>query len=174
MFANNQGLAEELRQGEGSTSQKANSVLAVMVGASVELGQGKNLRRIWRVPRNLGLLSTPLALTHMINILLDQSDVAQALLATDKADVLEGYVTEMLRLDPPVQGIYREATVNETIGSTSINAGDLIYLDVSSASRNVSSVARCRYKFSHCHLGACVCGTHEDRSLSAQGKLHPR
>jgi len=41
MFGNKQGLAEELRQGEGSTSQKANSVLAVMVGASVELGQGK-------------------------------------------------------------------------------------------------------------------------------------
>lgn len=52
MFAAKQGLAEELRQGEGTTSQKANSILAVMVGASVELGQGNNLRRIWRVPRN--------------------------------------------------------------------------------------------------------------------------
>lgn len=77
----------------------------------------------------------------MTNILLDQSHVARALVATDKADVLEGYVAEMLRIDPPVQGIYREATANETVGSTSINAGDLIYLDVSSASRNVSSEA---------------------------------
>jgi len=41
MFANKQGLAEELRQGGGSTSQNANSILAVMVGASVELSQGK-------------------------------------------------------------------------------------------------------------------------------------
>ena len=83
----------------------------------------------------------PLALTHMINILLEQPDVAQALVAADKPEDLEGYVTEMLRLDPPVQGIYREATANETVGSTSINAGELVYLDVSSASQNVSSVA---------------------------------
>ena len=110
----------------------------------------------------------------MINILLDQSDVARALVTTDKADVLEGYVTEMLRLDPPVQGIYREATANETVGSTSISAGDLIYLDVSSASKNVSFEARRLYKVSHRHLGARVYGTHEDQSLSTQGKLYPR
>ena len=98
----------------------------------------------------------------MINILLDESDVAQALVATDKAHELEGYVTELLRLDPPVQGVYREATANETIGSTTINAGDLVYVDVSSAGQNVSSAVPCLYKVSHCHLGACVCGTHED------------
>ena len=77
----------------------------------------------------------------MINILLDQSDVATALVTTDKADELEGYVAEMLRIDPPVQGVFREASVNETVGSTAINAGDLVYLDVSSAGQNVSSVA---------------------------------
>jgi len=74
----------------------------------------------------------------MINILLDQSDVAEALMATNKADVLEGYVIEMLRIDPPVQGIYREATAGETVGSTSINPGDLVYVDVSNASQNAS------------------------------------
>jgi len=77
----------------------------------------------------------------MINIFLDRSDIALALMATDEADVLEGYVIEMLRIDPPVQGVYREAKANETVGSTSISAGDMVYLDVSSASRNVSSTA---------------------------------
>jgi len=77
----------------------------------------------------------------MINILLEQSDVAQALMTTDEADVLEGYVAEMLRIDPPVQGVYREAKANETIGLTSIDAGDLVYLDLSSAGLNVSSNA---------------------------------
>lgn len=52
MFANKQALAEELRLGEGTTSQKANSVLAVMVGASVELGQGKKLSSSLASPRN--------------------------------------------------------------------------------------------------------------------------
>lgn len=78
----------------------------------------------------------------MVNILLEQSDVAQALVATDKVDVLQGYVTEMLRIDPPIQGVFREAKGNETVGSTSINAGDMVYLDVSSAGQNVSCVAR--------------------------------
>ena len=59
-------------------------------------------------------------------------------MAGDKAEVLEGYVTEMLRVDPPIQGVYREAKANEIVGSTSINAGDLIYLDISSANQNVS------------------------------------
>ena len=75
----------------------------------------------------------------MLNILLDQSDVARALVATDKADVLEGYVTEMLRIDPPIQGVYREAKADETVGSTSLNAGDLVYADIASANMNVSS-----------------------------------
>jgi len=87
--------------------------------------------------------STPSALTHMVNILLDQSDVVKALVDNDKADVLEGYVTEMLRVDPPVQGVYREAKASETVGSTSVNAGDLVYLNISSANMNVSSRVLC-------------------------------
>ena len=74
----------------------------------------------------------------MLNILLDQPDVAQALMTIDKADVLEGYVMEMLRIDPPIQGIYRESKVKEAVGSTSVNAGDLVYLDVATANKNVS------------------------------------
>ncbi|KAF9650781.1 heme peroxidase [Thelephora ganbajun] len=121
MFGNKQDLAERLQQSGNSTSQNANSILAVMVGASVELTQ---------------------ALTHMLNILLDQTDVAQALVTTDKADVLEGYVTEMLRVDPPVPGIYREAKADETVGSTSISTGDLVYLDIASASLNERAFAQ--------------------------------
>ena len=62
-------------------------------------------------------------------------------MTTDEADVLEGYVTEMLRVDPPVQGIYREAKVNQIVRSIPINTGDLVYLDVASANLNVSSKA---------------------------------
>ena len=46
MFGNKQDLAERLHQSGNSTSQNANSILAVMVGASVELAQGKNFGRI--------------------------------------------------------------------------------------------------------------------------------
>jgi len=121
MFSTRQDLADRLHQAGNSPSQNANSVLAVMVGASVELAQ---------------------ALTLILNILLDQTDVARALLAADKDDVLRGYVTEMLRIDPPIQGIYRESKANEVVGSTSINAGDLVYLDISSANKNERAFAQ--------------------------------
>jgi len=120
MFGNKQDLAERLQQSGNSTSQDANSILAVMVGASLELGQ---------------------ALTHMVNICFNKPDVAQAFRNNDKADVLEGHVIDMLRVDPPIQGIYREAKASETIGKTSVNVGDLIYLDVASASLNERAFA---------------------------------
>ena len=77
------------------------------------------------------------ALTLTLNILLDQPDVARALIAADKPEVLEGYVTEMLRIDPPVEGTYRVAGANEVVGSTTLKIGDLIYLDITSANKNV-------------------------------------
>lgn len=45
----------------------------------------------------------------MFNILLDQSDVAQALLTTNKADAFEDYATE----------VSTEAEADETVGLTS-------------------------------------------------------
>jgi len=105
----------------------------------------------------------------MLNILLDQPDVAEAIATTDKADVLEGYVAEMLRIDPPIQGVYCEARANETVGSTSLSAGDLVYVDIASANMNVSSrvfyLDHSPYNF----LGACVCESYDDRSFSSQG-----
>jgi len=121
MFGNKQDLADRLQQAGTSSSQNANSVLAVMVGASVELAQ---------------------ALTLMLNILLEQTDVAQAFLTESDAGRLEGYVTEMLRLDPPLQGIYREAKANEVVGSTSVKAGDLVYLDITTANINERAFAQ--------------------------------
>ena len=85
----------------------------------------------------------------MLNVLLgDSNDVPledsktakayKALISANKADALEGYVAEMLRIDPPIQGVYRQARVNETVGSTSLNADELVYCDIASANRNVS------------------------------------
>jgi len=47
-------------------------------------------------------------------------------------------VAEMLRFDPPVQGAYHEAKADETVGSTSLNAGDLAYVDIARADANMS------------------------------------
>lgn len=121
MFGNKQDLADKLQQAGTPSAQNVNSVLAVMVGASVELAQ---------------------AFTLMLNILLEQTDVAQAFANNDKTEILEGYVTEMLRIDPPLQGIYREAKANEVVGTTSVNAGDLVYLDITTANFNERAFAQ--------------------------------
>lgn len=92
----------------------------------------------------------------MLNILLDQSEVAHALVAAKADDVLEGYVTEMLRLDPPIQGVYREAKANETVGSTSLDAGQLVYLDIAAANANVGSRVFCSDNKSDSRLGEGV------------------
>ena len=73
----------------------------------------------------------------MFNILLDRPEVAQAFITANKAEVVEGYVAEMLRIDPPVQGVYRTARASEAVGSTSVKDDDLVYLDIASAKKNV-------------------------------------
>ena len=110
----------------------------------------------------------------MLNILLKQHDVAKALVTTDKAEILEGYVSEMLRLDPPIQGVYREAKANETVGSTSISAGDLVYVNIASANMNVSSEVLCLDGGSYNCPGACVCGTQVNQSFSPPEALYSR
>ena len=112
----------------------------------------------------------------MLNILLDQADVAKALVTANKDEVLEGYVTEMLRIDPAIHGIYREAKANEVVDSASVKAGDLLYLDIAAANKNVSPSFFLFYlaNDSHGTSGACLCEAHSDRSLPPQGALHPR
>jgi len=100
MFDNKQDLAEKIQQSRSSTSQNVSSVLAVMVDASAELSQGENFHRIQQVSQSSSPLPHLPAFTHMLDILLDQSDVTQTLVTTDKADISEGHVAEMLRLDP--------------------------------------------------------------------------
>ena len=80
----------------------------------------------------------------------------------------------MLRIDPPVQGAYHEVKANETVGSTSLNPGDLVYADIASAKVNVSWRVPRLDNSSYGRLGARVCGTHNDRSFSSRGSLDPR
>ena len=62
----------------------------------------------------------------------------------------------MLRIDPPVQGAYHEAKTNETVSSTSLNAGDPVYVDIASAKVNVSCRVFCLDNSSYGCLEACV------------------
>lgn len=78
----------------------------------------------------------------------------------------------MLRLDLPVQSIYREVKVDEAVGLTSLNAGDLVYADIASTNINVGSRVSRPDNSPYSNLRACVWVTHDDRSFSSQGALH--
>ena len=59
----------------------------------------------------------------------------------------------MLRLDLPVQGVYRDA---KTVCLTSLNAGDLVRVSIAGADLNVSSRVFCLGSGSYGRLGACL------------------
>ncbi|KAJ7131370.1 linoleate diol synthase [Mycena epipterygia] len=97
----------------GRSSDTANIILAIMVGASAEL--------------SLGLI-------NMVNLHLgSDNDQKIRSLATTTGD-LNGYVREAQRLDPPFQGVYRIASADVTIANTKFNKGDRVFLDLSVAS----------------------------------------
>jgi len=117
-----QELADRLQQTGGDVDQLRNSVLAVMVGASVELSE---------------------VLTHMVNLLLEDPNIQTVLAGSAGAKddaTLEGYISEVFRINPPVQGTYRQAKVSEAVGATSVTQNDLVYLDIASANLNERAI----------------------------------
>ncbi|KAI0078682.1 linoleate diol synthase [Panus rudis PR-1116 ss-1] len=97
----------------------ANSILAILVGATVEMSQ---------------------ALVHIVNLYLDDNKPAdlQALCqnprlgAKDEA-LLQGLILEALRLDPAFTGVFREALKDEVVGKQTIPAGTKIFVNIKNA-----------------------------------------
>ncbi|OBZ73945.1 Linoleate 10R-lipoxygenase [Grifola frondosa] len=96
-----------------------NSILAVLVGATVELSQ---------------------SMVHVINFYLDDNkpkDV-QHLVSKVKLDakddaLLQGFVNEALRLDPTFRGVYRESSGPVQVGIQSFKAGQQLFVDIAKA-----------------------------------------
>jgi len=116
-----QDIADRLQQDGASLDQISNSILALMVGASVELAE---------------------ALAHMVNLLLDDANISKALAGDAKDDsILRGYISEVLRIDPPVQGLYRHVKDDEVVGEQSLRQTQLVFLDVESANSDEKAFA---------------------------------
>ncbi|KAG6844776.1 hypothetical protein H0H87_003894 [Tephrocybe sp. NHM501043] len=110
----------------GSNDELANTILALLVGSTVELS---------------------LALTNAINLYLGSDhDAAISKVARTPGEAktpLDGFVYEALRLDPPFQGVYRTATKDHAVGSLTVKEGDRVFLDEAVfASANVIDPAR--------------------------------
>ncbi|KAG2350116.1 heme peroxidase [Suillus weaverae] len=104
-----------------STEQVVNSILALLVGATVEMS---------------------LALTNVVNQLLDSEKKSSITIQTakrvDTKDLssLAAYTIEALRIDPPFAGVYRVAKQDETIGSLTVKQGERLFVDVATANTN--------------------------------------
>ncbi|TFK65591.1 linoleate diol synthase [Pluteus cervinus] len=103
-----------------SSDQIVNTILALMVVASVELS---------------------LAFTNVVHLYLDSKDeptIRTLARSTDAKDVekLNAYVYEALRLEPVFRGVYREASTDQQISHTYVKANTRVFLDLAQANRN--------------------------------------
>ncbi|KAH7927845.1 heme peroxidase [Leucogyrophana mollusca] len=113
-------LVRKLFEFGHSTDHVVNSILALMVGSTVELS---------------------IALTNVVNILLDSEEHATFHTQAKSVDTkdllgLEAYVIEALRVDPPFAGVYRVAKEDATVGSLTVKQGERLFLDIASANLN--------------------------------------
>jgi len=94
----------------------ANSILSVLVVATVELSQ---------------------AMINMVNLYLDDSHAEQRakIQSADPKDgkILQGYAREAFRIDPPFAGVYREARADKTLGEHDIVDQDRLFLSIQKA-----------------------------------------
>ncbi|GLB41915.1 putative animal haem peroxidase [Lyophyllum shimeji] len=108
-------LVKRLSALGGSEDELANTILALMVGSTVELS---------------------LALTNMVNLYLSsehEEGLRASAKATDGKSPFDGFVYEAFRLDPPFQGVYRTATKDHAVGDLSVKKDIRVFLDVAEA-----------------------------------------
>jgi len=103
-----------------SNEQVVNEILALLVGVTVEVS---------------------LALTNVVNLLLDSEDHATFRSQAKSVDIkdvagLEAYVIEALRIDPPFAGATFIAKKDHSVGSLVVQQGERLFLNVASAGMN--------------------------------------
>jgi len=105
-----------------STDELANSILAILVGFTVELS---------------------ISLTNTVNIYLgsEQETQIRALslgASTSKTQLgqLDSLVQNAFRLDPAFQGVYRVATKDAVIGGLPVKKGERVFVNIANANLN--------------------------------------
>jgi hypothetical protein len=126
--------------------ETVNDVIAVISTASIELSQiFTHVVNYYIAPSPPGLLdrdydekmevyNTKLELQGKIVALASQP-------TADSPEQLAGYVREALRLDPVVEGVYRDATVAKDYGYLKYNKGEKLWFDYRAAGLNSSMFA---------------------------------
>ncbi|KZV63573.1 linoleate diol synthase [Peniophora sp. CONT] len=97
-----------------STDDVTNNILALMVGATVELSQ---------------------CLVNAVNMVFGKKrQVAVEQIKDVPEETLNKFIYEALRIDPPFRGVYRRAVSDQTIGDQTIRANQRVFVDLHAAS----------------------------------------
>ena len=80
--------------------------------------------------------TTTKLIASSVRLLLEQPDEMKRL--RDDPARIAGFVEEALRLEPPVQGLYRTAVVDTEVGGVPINAGDHLMLIYAAGNRDAT------------------------------------
>ena len=86
--------------------------------------------------------TTTKLIASAVRILLEQPDAMQRL--RDDPALIPGFVEEALRLETPVQGLYRTATEDTEVGGVPIKAGDHLMLIYAAGNRDADALRRPR------------------------------
>ncbi|KAI0059735.1 linoleate diol synthase [Artomyces pyxidatus] len=109
-------FAKPIIERKATLEEVSNSLLALMVGATVELSQ---------------------SLTNIVNLYLDDENSRALFKHPDgnraRVDVC---ILEGLRIDPPFRGIYRESLVDQVVGQVSVRTGQRVLADLLRASQD--------------------------------------
>ncbi|CCL98613.1 uncharacterized protein FIBRA_00615 [Fibroporia radiculosa] len=112
-------LLERLQSLGYDRDTQANSVLAVLIGSTVEMSQ---------------------AIVNVVNFYLDENKpkdvqflVSKAKLDAKDESMLQGFVREALRLDPPFRGTYRQTIRTAVLGTQSLKTGETVFANIANA-----------------------------------------
>ena len=122
---------------EAAARPPTGDILSDVVHARTDDGEALSL------PEMLGMFSqflvagnetTAKLLTSAVRLLLADHDLEAAVRAD--LTLIEPLVEEVLRLEAPVQGLFRTATVDAVVGGTEVPAGSALWLVYASANRD--------------------------------------
>ncbi|THV05525.1 linoleate diol synthase [Dendrothele bispora CBS 962.96] len=124
-------VVKRLQQIGISSNELTNTVLAIMVGVSVELS---------------------VAFTNVVNFYLD-SDHHMEIQQNSNKDKMEYYARQAMRSDPPFQGAFRKASKDQVAAGLDIREGTKVFLDIYSAR---TSTSQDPHKLPHDRMSKCL------------------
>ncbi len=124
---------------DARTKEPREDMISDLVHATLADDENPRLSRYEQISTVRGFLiagndTTATAITNLLLVLATEPELAEKLYAqVDDERVMTRFVEEMLRLEPPVHGLFRTAMVDTVLGGTKVPAGSQLCVLYASA-----------------------------------------